>query len=351
MSAMHELLHEGWDVAGHAMMITGFVTVMMLVIEYANVLSQGVWMRALAAGRWRQYLLAAALGAIPGCLGAFVAVSLYAHRRITLGALVVTMIATMGDATFVLLAMAPGTALYLIPALALLGIVAGWLTDLILPRWATPDTDCDACELPVHAEQAHRAWVPARTLLTQWRPPSPHRAILTVVVAAFALALVAGKIGPEEWNWIRVTLLVVAIFGLFIATTVSDHFLDDHLWTHVLRAHVPRIFLWTLGALAAIHVAEHFVDVEGFVQGNKWIVLAAAVVVGLIPDSGPHMIFVTLFAGGKLPLSILAANSIVQDGHGAIPLLAHSRRDFVVVKLINALVGAAVGAAMLAAGW
>jgi hypothetical protein len=348
---MHELLHESWEVAGHAMMITGFVAVMMVVIEYVNVLSRGVWMRALAAGRFRQYLLAAILGAIPGCLGSFVAVSLYAHRRITLGAVVATMIATMGDATFVLLAMVPGTALWLIPALAALGVLGGWLTDLILPRWATPDTDCDACELPVHEHEPHRAWVPASRLLAQWHPPKPHRAILTVVFAAFALAVVAGQIGPHEWNWIRITLLVATVFGLFIAFTVSDHFLDDHLWTHVLKAHVPRIFLWTLGALAAIQLTEHFVDLEGFVEGNKWIVLAAAVVVGLIPDSGPHMIFVTLFAGGKLPLSILVTNSVVQDGHGAIPLLAHSRRDFLVVKLINAVVGGAVGAGMLAAGW
>jgi hypothetical protein len=348
---MHELIHESWDVAGHAIMITGFVAVMMVVIEYVNVLSQGVWMRSLAAGRWRQYALAAILGAVPGCLGSFVVVSLYAHRRLSIGAVVAAMVATMGDATFVLLAMAPGTALYLIPVLGLLGILAGRLTDLILPGWSASPPDCEACELPIHEQETHRAWVPMSKLLDQWRPPSPHRAILTVVVALFALALISGQVGPKDWDWIRVTLLVVAGVGLFVALTVSDHFLDDHLWTHVLKAHVPRIFLWTLGALAAIHLAEHFVDVEGFVRGNRWIVLLVAVAVALIPDSGTHMIFVTLFAGGKLPLSVLVANSIVQDGHGMIPLLAHSRRDFLVVKLINAIVGAAVGAAMLAAGW
>ena len=169
---MHELLHESWEVAEHAMMITGFVAVMMVVIEYVNVLSQGVWMRALAAGRFRQYLLAAVLGAIPGCLGAFVVVSLYAHRRITLGAVVATMIATLGDATFVLLALAPRTALLLIPALAALGILVAWLTDLAFPRWSTPDTDCDACELPVHTDEPHQAWVPVGKLLRQWRPPT-----------------------------------------------------------------------------------------------------------------------------------------------------------------------------------
>jgi len=50
-------------------------------------LSRGVWQRGLRGGRWRQYLLAALLGATPGCLGAFAVVSLYLHKEVSLGAL------------------------------------------------------------------------------------------------------------------------------------------------------------------------------------------------------------------------------------------------------------------------
>ena len=54
-----------------SLMITGFVAAMMLLIEYLNVLSSGQWSQRLARGRIGQYLLAAFLGATPGCLGAF----------------------------------------------------------------------------------------------------------------------------------------------------------------------------------------------------------------------------------------------------------------------------------------
>jgi hypothetical protein len=345
---MHELFHESRHVVAHGLMITGFVAVMMLAVEYVNVLTQGVWIRALATGRWRQYLLAALLGAIPGCLGAFVVVSLYAHRRLTLGAVVTAMIATVGDETFVLLAMVPQTAAWMIPALALLGIPAGFLTDLVRGR-GRADGEC--CELPLHAEHAPGACFARGKILGQWRSPTPHRAILTVALAVFALGIVSGWVGEPEWNWVRVTLLVVAGFGLFISSTVSDHFLDEHLWNHVLRRHVPRIFLWTMGALAVIHTLDHFLDVAAMVEQNLWVVLLIAVAVGIIPESGPHLVFITLFAAGKLPLSILIASSIVQDGHGMIPMLAHSRRDFLQVKLINVAVGLLVGAALLAAGF
>jgi len=65
--------------------------------------------------------------------------------------------------------------------------------------------------------------------------------------------------------------------------------------------------------------------------------------VGIIPESGPHLIFLTLFATGSIPLSIFLANSIVQDGHGALPLLAESGKGFIKMKVVNLIIGALVG--------
>ncbi len=65
------------------------------------------------------------------------------------------------------------------------------------------------------------------------------------------------------------------------------------------------------------------------------------------PESGPHLVFVTLFAQGALPLSILVADSIVQLGHGTLPLLAVSRRAFLWLKLVNIAFGFLLGVAGL----
>jgi len=81
------------------------------------------------------------------------------------------------------------------------------------------------------------------------------------------------------------------------------------------------------------------------------IMLVLALLVGIIPQSGPHIIFVTLFASGAIPFSILMANSIVQDGHGAIPLLAESPRSFMVMKAIKLVLGIIVGAAGIILGF
>jgi hypothetical protein len=93
------------------------------------------------------------------------------------------------------------------------------------------------------------------------------------------------------------------------------------------------------------------VGVEQWIQQNLLTLLLIACVLGIIPESGPHLLFVTLFAEGKVPFSILLASSIVQDGHGMLPLLGDSLTAFAVVKAINLAVAVLLGLAVFASGW
>ncbi len=336
------------SVTKHALMITGFVAVMMLVIEYVNVLTQGRWQKQLRHRRWGQYLLAAFLGATPGCLGAFAVVAMYSHRSLSLGAVVAAMIATSGDEAFVMFALIPRTALVMTGVLFIIGFLAGALTDAVLGRHVSDRLSCKE-DFSVH-EAAHCRCFPRDQLVSQWRHCTATRGILTTSSALFLLALLLGQLGPVHWNWIRISLTLVSSVALFIVTTVPDHFLEDHLWKHVVRGHVPRVFFWTLGSLLILHLLVDRWQMGALIERSRWLVLATASLIGLVPESGPHLIFVTMFAKGLVPFSILLASSIVQDGHGMLPLLAHSRRAFFIIKLINLLVGLAVGSLLLLLG-
>ena len=337
-----------WQILPESMMITAFVAVMMISIEYLNVSTQGILMRALGHSRWRQYGLAVLLGATPGCLGAFALIALHVHGRITLGAVVAGMIATSGDEAFVMLAMFPRTAVLIAAGLLALGLFAGWITDLVVSRNPNAEPK-QRCSFDVHEMDSCRCF-PRGELLAQWRPPTVHRAVVWLGLAVLGLAFVTGALGPDVWDWRRVTLVAATSFGLFVVSTVPDHFLEEHVWRHVAMKHGPLILLWTFGALAAMNLLGRVIDVEAVVAANMWSVLVIAGLIGLIPESGPHLIFVMLFAQGTVPLSVLVASSAVQDGHGALPLLAHSRRDFLHVKLVNLLFGLAAGAALMAIG-
>ena len=337
------------EVLKHALMITSFVFMMMVVVEYLNVLTRGSCQERLTGRRWGQYLLAASLGATPGCLGAFAVVAMYSHGVVSLGAVVAAMIATSGDESFVMLAMMPKQALLVFGVLFILGIASGPVTDAII-QGHTSHQSADRHAFEVHHDELCNCFPRGRDLLHQWQECTAARGILSVVLAAFAFALVAGWLGPAEWNWMRVTLFATSMVALFIVSTVSDHFLHEHLWDHVARRHVPRVFLWTLGALVVMYVLTKRLDLEGVLRRDKWAVLLVACLVGLIPESGPHLIFVILYTQGSVPFSVLLASSIVQDGHGMLPVLAESRQAFVQIKAINFIVGALCGALAMACG-
>jgi len=125
--------------------------------------------------------------------------------------------------------------------------------------------------------------------------------------------------------------------------TVPNHFMEKHIWEHIVKIHLPKIFLWIFGTLLFTHFLMNYIDVETWISSNMYVVLLIAILIGIIPESGPHLIFVTLFAQGSIPFSILLASSISQDGHGMLPMLAESRRGFLIVKIVNMIYAAIVG--------
>lgn len=337
------------EVLKHSLMITGFVFAMMVAVDYLNVFSQGRLEHYIRGRPLRQYLGNAFLGATPGCLGAFASSSLYIHGFISFGAIVATMVATSGDAAFVMLALFPGRALLLFALLLGAGILAGWIADRVTVKLhLKPCQSCDRLEVHIGPDQVLLTW---SGFWHNLRLPTLPRAALVLLSLVLLYGVFSGQIGPPAWDWIRMTLSLVLFFLLFIVVTVPDHFLEVHIWEHTARKHLLRVFCWTLGALLVVHLGDAHWDFAALVSRNQAWVLLLAALVGLIPDSGPHLIFVVLFAQGIIPFSILLTSSIVQDGHGMLPILSVSLKDFALIKVFNLLFGLTVGYLCFLAGW
>ncbi len=336
-------------------MITGFVAVMMMLVDYLNVLSKGGWQEAVRSHLGMQHLISSLLGAMPGCLGSFAIVSLYVHKVVSYGALVTTMIASSGDAAFIMLATFPKTALQLFAILFLIAIPVGVLVDMIWKKGAVKGETSPHAELELHPDEGeHCICFASSQIVKQWRHCSFERGTVATLLLMFLLGVFLGKIGPGVWGWMRITLALTSSIGLAIVATAPDHFLEEHIWKHIIKKHILRVFLWIFGTLIFMNLLLHYVDIRQLIDESNMallLILLTAVLIGLIPDSGPHLIFVTLFAQGQVPFSILLASSIVQDGHGMLPVLAHSTKTFVSVKLINSAVGLAFGLIGHFMGW
>ncbi len=339
-----------FEVLRHALMITGFVMLVMLIIEYLNVKTKGTWSKKLSASPWIQVLIAGLLGIIPGCLGTFTAVSLFSHRLMNFAALVTVMIASSGDEAFVMLAIIPGSFVKITIIIFGVAILTGLLLNF-MPRIANFQPFSPNHKFSLHQSEEDSVSFDRTIIIDQFKKPSLLRALSIGVVTSLLVLIFIGIIGPEEWNWIRSSLILTLVFTLFIIITVSGHFLEEHLWEHVIKKHFIKIFLWSFGTMLVIHILEGRVDLANWVQGNLHIILILAIIIGLIPESGPHMIFISLFVAGTIPLSILIVNSIVQDGHGSLPLLAESKKSFFLMKFINMAMALFIGLIGIYSGW
>jgi len=332
----------------HTLTITTFVFVMMVWVDYINVLSRGRFSLILAGEHGRQYVVSSLLGAVPGCLGAFMNVSFYLHGLISFGAIVAGMIATSGDEAFVMFAMFPKEAMLLTVILFAVGIVSGWLVDRLGTRFKLPGARCQVAQIHDQDECRCFGW---SQFVEDLRHLSLARATLVVLLAFALYGFVSGSIGPPTWDWIRVTFTVLISSSFFIVLTVPEHYLNEHIWNHIAKRHLWRVAIWTFGALGLVSLGTNYLPLEGYVQDHMVWVFVIACVAGIIPESGPHLIFVVLFAEGLIPFSVLLASSIVQDGHGMLPLLSHSPKDAVVIKLINLLFGLVFGGTLYLLGW
>ena len=351
---MHEFLHLFLDVLRNSVLITGLVMIMMLLLEFVNLNSHGKWFNRLRQRPFGQVVLGAGLGLIPGCMGGFAAVSMYSHKLLSFGALVAMMIASSGDEAFVMLAMIPKQALLLMGILFVVAVLAGWLVDRFAKAGKSKPEGCEE-GYQIHHEDEEESEKEERTTLRNLRHASAERIALLLGVILFIVALAFGmfehghaeaahsQLNIFDEYWMNLVFAVVSLFVVWFIATAPEHVVKEHLWEHIIRKHFLSIFLWTFGALLVIQVGLHYFDIETLISNNiPWMILLA-VLVGIIPESGPHLLFVTLFATGVVPFSVLLASSISQDGHASLPLLAESKRSFLKAKIVNALVAVVCG--------
>lgn len=341
------------SVLENTVFVTLLVMMMMVLLEYVHLGTHGGAAAFLRKHRRWEVAIGGLLGAIPGCAGGFLGVSLYAHGMLSFGALAAMMIATVGDDGLVLLALKPWWGIGIAVGMLALGIAVGWVCQLFPARGGDAGRGTESDHYPLHAhDMSHRPWGP-------WQGMGWRRAVLLGVLAFFFAGVACGFLGDagaeaseaEHAAWEGGELIarvLFALMGLAAFACVwksSEHFVDEHLWHHVVRQHFFKVFLWTLAILALVEWGSaRWKDIDGVLDAKSgfWMLFGVSALLGWLPTAGPNMLVIGLFATGKLPAEALLVNSIVQDGHASLPLLAESRMQFFFVKLLKTILALAV---------
>jgi len=280
----------------NAVKISVLIFFLMVLVEMIELKYSGWLRRHFVESRSLKYVLSSLIGSIPGCTGCFLMDTLYMAGIAGFGGLVSTMITSMGDEAFYLISLAaqPGNLispfflLGLFTLLFFIGIIGGGLADIIVKKFKIDVSR--KCSIDKHVE-----------------------------------------IDSNGIQW--------------------GHFIKHHVWQHIISKHIIKIFIWIVAGLTLVELLTETVSIQENLAGNKIMFLFLAGVVGIIPLSGPNIIIISLYAGGVVPFSVLLTNSIVQEGHGLLPILGFSLDDSLKIKLFKLVFGIAVGAIVTIFGY
>ncbi|NPC96824.1 putative manganese transporter [Nocardioides sp. zg-DK7169] len=312
-------------------------------------------------------LVAALLTMPPGCGGAILVVAAYARGAVSYGAVVAALVATMGDATWVLLAAEPLLTLQLKALLLITGAASGYLVDAlgIAPARRERPRPAAVVAQPRPARPAVQvgpeAGVTVRAALLSREPATALHALGVLPLLLWVTLGAGATISiPVTFQVITPsgTYLVLGLAGTFVAVLafvrggcrLADDDLGDARPTsmaHVLRHgghEVAFVTVWVAAAYLAWSVLSHATGFDGTQLPVLGLVgVAVGALVGLIPGCAIQIVFTGIFLAGGMPLPTLVANMVSQDGDALLPLAALEHRAALLATVLTTLPALVVG--------
>ena len=303
--------------------------------------------RMAKAGLW-QVPIAALLGALPGCGGAIIVVTRYTTGKLSFGAVLAVLTATMGDAAFLLIAKEPFTGAMVLVMGFVVGTLTGWLVDKIhgteFLRPNPPKPASDGAE--VRSEKQAFNPVMEKLWLLLFVP-----GLCIGIAGAFQIdvdAALATDLIERPATLLGFTsgilCLTMWLVPRFIAQAPGFQ-VGEATYIRRVMADTNFVTSWVVAAflLFEISVFVFNIDLSVMFKGLAIWVPLAAILIGFIPGCGPQIVVTSLYLAGAIPLSAQLANAISNDGDALFPAIALAPRAAIVATLYSAIPALVIG--------
>ncbi|MEM1190183.1 MAG: putative manganese transporter [Pseudomonadota bacterium] len=290
--------------------------------------------------------LAALLGALPGCGGAIIVVTRFVSGSASFGALVAVLVATMGDAAFLLLAREPKTAVFVYGLSLLCGVLMGFVVNAA--HRVPPRSNAAAARRP---SQPEVGTVPQSltTLFTVLLVPG----LILGIAGALQLEANAwfgefGKYDPVKYFGFAGTLLCIVIWLSQPLDSWTARFLNcssNRSVQELFVAETSFVSVWVALGFLSFELLVYFthLDLGVLFRSFGWLSVVIAALIGLVPGCGPQIIVTTLYLNGVAPLSAQVANAISNDGDALFPALALAPKAALYATLYSTVPALCIG--------
>lgn len=179
----------------------------------------------------------------------------------------------------------------------------------------------------------------------------PNAALLIFAICVI-LGVIGGFFADKIAGAVNLKTCQPCAIEVHDVTLDFTHFIREHIYSHILKKHIPKMFLWIFSTLLIVEYLMARFDLASTVSGlPAFALIILAALVGIIPESGPHLFFLILYSRGLIPFSVLLVNTLSQDGHGLLPLLSYSVKDTIYVQVFTTSFSLIVGLLLFLIGF
>jgi hypothetical protein len=277
---------------------------------------------------WAQVPLASLMGAMPGCGGAVIVVAAYSSGSVSMGAVVATLTATMGDAAFLLIAKRPDAAAILLPLSFSVGIISGYIVDIF-----------DKNKYESHGEMQT---VP---IINVTKARGAAYLSYGILIVPGLLLGISGLMQIEYTGTIATLSLALSLLGIFIGMLIwaaSPVKAMTNPENGPLTRMVEETNFITAWVILAFLLFEYLVafaglDLLALFSAAGIALPLIAILIGFIPGCGPQILVTTFYINGLIPFSALLGNSIANDGDALFPAIALNPRVAFLATIYSAI--------------
>ena len=375
--------------------VTVFVAAMVLLFSWLQYITAGRFVSWIRENKRLQPAIGALMGLTPGCGGAIIVMPMYARGYVTYGTVIATLIATLGDAAFVLIGAVFQDSAFITPVIAvhatsfIVGVVWGYGVDSLEVTPSSPLGRLGpklGSEEPL-GEEAAREMEGRDSVIEDMPREVPdglgyriiHQGyrvwwIVTAVGLCLAILLLIWYAQDPEYApelvWDPTTRDGLVTWVGFIGTSLSiilyvssKNFLGDDTEATIgdklnsldetlvhAASETAFVTFWVLIAYLAFEfgmIASGISEADLAENGAGAGAVIVAAAVGLIPGCGPQIIAISAYVAGAISFPALVANAISQDGDALFPLLVRHKVASIWATIHTTLPAIIVGFAFL----
>tara|TARA_B100001115_G_C15797898_1_gene394174 strand:+ start:12 stop:1178 length:1167 start_codon:yes stop_codon:yes gene_type:complete len=286
-----------------------------------------------------QVPIAAGLGALPGCGGAVIVMTQYVSGRLSFGAVVAVLTATMGDAAFLLIAQVPLTGLSMIGLGFVIGTLSGWIVNKIHASDFLYDHNLKTVRLKTVGKDTSSPFLDLLWFLL----------LAPGLILAFLVAFQVDVDSILSTEVLSKPATTIGVMGGLLAISMQlapklgllgddNHSKQKTIFRKTIR-ETNFITLWVICAYLAFELPVYFfdIDLQSIFAGWAAVVPLISVLIGFLPGCGPQVLVTTLFIAGYLPLSAQIGNALSNDGDALFPAIAIAPKVAIVATFYSAI--------------